>query len=288
MDVELVPIAEHTPTFVRGAWRATLRRMGESRTLHLSANDDPYAPLNSGLLLIFFPPFSILITNGRQGAWAQRASLLLIRPSAALYAEGLAVLRDCRFNYTHGWELSGVTPAAVVPKHINWWAFPQVARVHGKPEPWEFGQSQCDQDLLLYLCFIRHRVGKLRDAHATVRPLSRHWWSANKPWLRLLDPGYVSPTREPLRLAELYDYLLREQPAEQEGADVRQVGGIVPPLLAAQRAVRRAIENHPRFADVVDIWQQHSWVQQGYAYHVPLPTIPAARAGGQDRLPPVS
>ena len=41
------------------------------------------------------------------------------------------------------------------------------------------------------------------------------------------------------------------------------------------------IERHPHFADAFQIWQEHSWNGDGYAYHV---TLPDAFAGAKGAL----
>jgi hypothetical protein len=78
VDLELVPLAEHEPSWSAAAWQRFFERFMNRPHLRIAVDPDAYSPLNGGLMLI--------------------------RPSAALYDEGLGVLRACRFNTSHGWE----------------------------------------------------------------------------------------------------------------------------------------------------------------------------------------
>jgi hypothetical protein len=97
LDVDVLPI-EFDAGRVGERWRRALAvltqstphvdsdaRLGAQRGrmhgMHLVGSTDHEAPLNTGILLI--------------------------RPSRALYRDGLRVLQECRFNETHGWGLVG-------------------------------------------------------------------------------------------------------------------------------------------------------------------------------------
>lgn len=105
-------------------------------------------------------------------------------------------------------------------------------------------------------------------------------WAGVKPWMLLeqyAGAGHIPESVEPLELARLYDYALRETDAYDPPRTAKAAGdyaaarAALPRLVVSQRQARRLIEQHPHFADVFLIWQEHSWNGDGYAYHVTLP-----------------
>ena len=240
VDLELVPAAEHDPAWVGAVWRRAITGLMRHPQLNLVADPDVYSPLNGGLMLV--------------------------KPSPALYRDGLRVLRACRFNASAGWELVGTRPREVTGYSSTFL---------DKTRAWDFGGAGTEQGFIFYMLWLRHRVGAYGSRDRRILPLSRHWWSGSKPWARC-DPKMISAQTEvDWGLLSLYDYVLREAPVlgplepAAALAHGRQTGE-VPPLVAKQRAVRRAIEAHPRFADIFEQWQATAW-GDGFCFTVTLP-----------------
>ena len=108
----------------------------------------------------------------------------LVRPSAELYAEGLATLRRCRYNRTHGWDLTGAAARlGVVPTRLGGARVrPPLSATDARLADWAFVGADQDQGLLFYLLFVRHRAGAYgaggyERARRAGLPLSRHWWA---------------------------------------------------------------------------------------------------------------
>jgi hypothetical protein len=103
--------------------------------------------------------------------------MLLLRPSARLFAEGMRVIRRCRTNRTHGWELVGpphslgLTPrffslpaggsTRSAPYHVanGYWFVPLNETVAYRSNEWSFVDGVEDQGFLWYMLFIRHDLG---------------------------------------------------------------------------------------------------------------------------------
>ena len=146
--------------------------------------------------------------------------------------------------------------------------------------PWDFGGAGTEQGFIFYMTFIRHRVGEYGARERGNLPLCRHWWAGVKPWMSLEEyaaAGSIPQGVEPLALARLYDYSMRETDAFDAPRNGRVATSALPRLVAAQRQARRMIEQHPHFADVFQLWQEHAWHGDGYAYHVTLPASPLAQ-----------
>ena len=165
------------------------------------------------------------------------------------------VLRSCRFNVSHGWEHVGTTPLEVTGHTSSFLA---------RRQPWDFGGAGTEQGFMFYMLFVRHAVGAYGARDRQLLPISRHWWSGEKPWMhaRVNEETAIS-----WGLARTYDYLLRES-VEWHGA---RPATPTPKLVAQLRAQRQAIENHPHFDDLCHIWQASNRDGDGFAYLVTLP-----------------
>ncbi len=83
----------------------------------------------------------------------------MVRPSAALLARALRVLRACRFNSSHGWQLVGQPHALfeqrVTPKHLD--GAKVTKDVANDPHScfrrhnWTFTNADTDQGFLWYI-----------------------------------------------------------------------------------------------------------------------------------------
>ena len=149
---------------------------------------------------------------------------------------------------------------------------------------WDFTSADCDQGLFFYLLFVRHRVGAFgahrvrpaRRVHGAAadptappaRVMTRHWWASFKPWrewplgnrgggksaaqyLNSLTraPNYYGPAF----VAKLYGYVLgAEEPEVDSSLDLLRSST----CWQGQRAVRRAIEAAPHFAEVFQLLEQ--------------------------------
>lgn len=245
VDVELVPLADTDPKRAAASWNRLISRFARTAAPKLLANSDVASPFNAGVMFI--------------------------RPSRRLFAEGLAVVRSCRFNKSHGWELAGVSPAAVAPNPYS---------LHTKAAPWDFVGAGSDQGLYLFMGWVRHPgVGEYgRPAVGDTALFCRHWWTnrwgtkalpGGKPWRQAYQLGtnLTAEALEPDDAAPLYDFLVRYR----DDGEASRAAGTPPALLAsAQRQARRMIESQPSFADTFQVWQKQAW-KGGFAPHFPIP-----------------
>ena len=283
-DLELVPVADTVPALAREAWRRTILALHASPTM-LVCNPDPRSPLNGGLMLL--------------------------KPSAAVYAEGVRALQTARFDPVAGWGDDARGAAAVRPYRLGApaaerapSAFPRrKARSaasrrkqfapHGSwgpDSPWAFtGAGSSDQGLLFYVYFarrLRGAYGGVANKSASLRlPYTRHWWAGFKPWLEFRERlQYARSSKRwlgwhpkkndgenSLHLAQFYDYVVREH---AEPGDAPSEAAARPPrCVELQRRLRREIEAYSRFPQIYADWEKHQWAG-GYAHYQELPGIP--------------
>lgn len=118
-------------------WVALLRCAASEQNFSLFSLPDGSAPVNTGFLII--------------------------KPDAALYEEGLSVLRRAAntFNSTHGWDAIG-PPSRSIPRSD--FARRLVEQRLGSLEMitrdnWEFASAESDQGFFFYVYRLRHRLG---------------------------------------------------------------------------------------------------------------------------------
>ena len=216
-DLELLPLAEHGAAWAAAAWRHALLGLLRAPHARLLSDPDARSPLNAGLLLV--------------------------RPSTQLYEEGLAALRRCSYNRSHGWDLVGAPGSlGIVPTRLGG-APAQLAASDARLRDWRFVAADQDQGLIFYMLYVRqpqlgaHGAGGYGAAQRAGLPLSRHWWAGFKPFMEIrqavtalasLRVGGSAGPLDLLYLAKLYDYVVREfDPPRRAGARVHGA-----PLLA--------------------------------------------------------
>ena len=216
-DLELLPLAEHGAAWAAAAWRHALLGLLRAPHARLLSDPDARSPLNAGLLLV--------------------------RPSTQLYEEGLAALRRCSYNRSHGWDLVGAPGSlGIVPTRLGG-APAQLAASDARLRDWRFVAADQDQGLIFYMLYVRqpqlgaHGAGGYGAAQRAGLPLSRHWWAGFKPFMEIrqaatalasLRVGGSAGSLDLLYLAKLYDYVVREfDPPRRAGARVHGA-----PLLA--------------------------------------------------------
>ena len=160
------------------------------------------------------------------------AGLWLVRPSAALLGAALHVLKRCRFNTTHGWELAG-PPRQLLRQHPMRHPDGKAATTDlgdrpattlaARHDKWDFLGADIDQGFLWYFFYVRRPRGALfRYSRGASRAL--HWYGKgwSKPW----------NICEPSRTTVGYGYALADQrPAAEEAAEAAEPLGSPPPQL---------------------------------------------------------
>lgn len=222
-DADVDVMTEETePALVRRRWMAMAHSLLRQNTTWAVANADYSAPVHGGMLLL--------------------------RPSAALYAEGLAVLAAARFNYTHGFDRVGrPRELGFAPRHPDGSPASDVGAGNDPlmtsamaRNAWDFVNADADQGFFFYFFFIRHRVGAYFRYHENEHHKLLHWWTGPKPWEAQLTRDGTADDVSTYLLARAYAYL--------ERSELR--GGGAPhaePNARALWRLRRAIEDDPRW-----------------------------------------
>ena len=167
-DVDMMPV-ELVPELVAERWLTMVPTLLRARREHQVDGQRKGAPgQRPGLRLLGMPDHATPLNGG----------LLLLRPSATIFADGMRVLRRCRFNQSHGWELVG-PPRAVRArgryfsprqggstysrplsrKVDGFWITPQADIMAYKDNNWRFVAADSDQGFIWYMLFIRHDLG---------------------------------------------------------------------------------------------------------------------------------
>jgi len=114
---------------------------------------------------------------------------MLLRPSDSIYQLGLGVLRTLRFNYTHGFNVTGrpldVLPISLLDEHIaprDAWRIRDGSMIHRNA--WDVVCGDADQGLFIHVFLVLLR-GKtfafpLREPSFTLH----HFYGPNKPWAK--------------------------------------------------------------------------------------------------------
>jgi len=211
--------------------------------LHLLGATDASAPLNTGQMLL--------------------------RPSAALYHDGLRVLRRCRANATHGWDevgpprslqlaprwfsavAGGSTRVRPVLDHRLsrppgfWGAGLWFAKLYNtrafQKDDWRWVAAAEDQGLFWYVCFVRHDIGAyFNPSGAPAHWVHHHWGqiAGAKAWEGKLwnEPAHLRGEASK-RLGANLEYLSRLAPSPTR-EDTAACG-------EPMRALRRSAEAHP-------------------------------------------
>ena len=165
-DLEIFPLAEHSARAAAMLWHRTLKALVNDPHVRILAEPDYSSPLNGGLTIL--------------------------RPSRALYAEGLAMLRTCAFNRSHGWGLLG-RPSSLPPPTVTHASMSAAERFdahvrlratrYAKLDNWDFVASDMDQGFYWAIFFLRHRSGTYGRSNRADAPTVRHWWATFKPWV---------------------------------------------------------------------------------------------------------
>lgn len=238
VDIDLMPSNELIGTAAR-RWSELARtlesaaRRKDGWQPQLVANADAMAPFNGGL-------------------W-------LVRPSAITFEDGLATLRACRFNSSHGWEHAGSPRAlGLTPRHAD--GEPVTSDVGDRPlendayrrNDWSFVGGDVDQGFWFYMFFVRQQSGayfRYGRAHKVL-----HWRAWPKPWELepATDPisGGVGAAldlshRSPWELSLTYTYLRSSTTSLLRGGDAAGT-----PCARRLWSVRRAIEEDERFFEL--------------------------------------
>ena len=165
LDVDLNP-PESNGAKTRARWQQMLPQLTRAhRGVHSLAHADHAAPLNTGLVLL--------------------------RPSKALYDEGIDVLRRCSFNKSHGWDLVGRPRSLnLQPRHLDGTPATDVGlgndptgnRAYARDD-WEFVAAELDQGFMWFMLYIRSDSGRYLRYRANSHHNAIHYWFANKPWV---------------------------------------------------------------------------------------------------------
>ena len=129
--------------------------------------------------------------------------LLIVRPSMSRYESGLRVLRRCRFNETHGWDLLGPPRALETAfRFADGAPVSEVGADIGDPpmrsdayrrNDWRFVGADSDQGFLFHV--YRRRRAFFRWRPNTHRAI--HWRGEPKPWALAFDAHTHARTHEP-------------------------------------------------------------------------------------------
>jgi hypothetical protein len=214
------------------------------------------------------PPWPTFVANA-DAMSPVNAGLWIVRPSVALYRDGLQVMSRCKWNTSHGWELVGPPQSlGLTLRHPDGRPLDDVADHPHKTDAylrdsWDFVSGARNQGFFWYFFYIRHRVGAYFRYQANAHRVL-HWRAWPKPWSvgdafgfapkrALLAKGGVVTTAEvapedieeapPWLLGRAYAYLLQSS----------MLGGGSSSASSCVRSLwsfRRAIEDSSHFHDL--------------------------------------
>lgn len=137
LDLDVLPftpLMEVRVNLIVDDW-LTLFELMRQRNLRLVSEPDGSSPLNGGILVV--------------------------RPSSAIYLEGIALLKKANssFNASHGWGLRG-PPRQVIPATDDAWTSraPATAAMLQSNE-WTFYAAGLDQGLFFFIARVLHKFG---------------------------------------------------------------------------------------------------------------------------------
>ena len=217
VDIDLLP-HEQNPDSVGRLWSERLPKLLAMRgKVYAVGNPDHSSPLNNGLFVAL--------------------------PSAALYEDGLAVLRSCRFNFSHGWDYVGPPRSLGLDfQHLDG---AHASDMNGflietfkfwKVNNWDFLDGRAGQGFFWYMLCVRHRVCRYSRWSGPHKPM--HWWGGgDKAWelpqggMRHASSRSISARRDYLSRTDLLDAL----------------GAAGTPCLRRLWSMQRQVEAHQRF-----------------------------------------
>ena len=217
VDIEVMPLAHFDPARAAHMWATGLAAFAsDARISLLGRPDHTGVPLNTGLLLA--------------------------RPSKTLFQSGVAALRNCSFNASHGWGLVGPAAARAALLRVgdsqgeDTITASRAVRF-GPGRKWDFVCADSDQGFFFWM------VGVVDGGLATPRATegccpSKHWAGAGKVQTsNLLRPPTFeqrhainevlnSPwaLRTQSEAVRMYDVVIREEDALLDAAASWQSG----------------------------------------------------------------
>ena len=222
VDIDLLPHEQQTRQIAQ-AWRTGLPQLlARDSSVHVVGTPDSSAPLNNGMLLV--------------------------RPSRALYDDGLAVLQTCHFNDSHGWDHIGrPQELSLEQRHLdgtlayqpgNTELFSWKKKKFFARNDWGFTDAKAGQGFFFYMLCVRHRVCRSARYLQNPRHMAMHWMGGgSKPWEVPKGGLRNAPIRT---LATMRDYLSRT-------SVINAIGPRSTPCLRRLWALQRRIEQHPRY-----------------------------------------
>ena len=222
VDIDLLPHEQSTQQ-IAAAWRSGLPQLlARDSNVHVVGTPDDLAPLNNGMLLV--------------------------RPSRALYDDGLAVLQTCHFNDSHGWDRIGrPQELSLEQRHLdgtlayqpgNTELFSWKNKKFYRRNDWSFTDAKAGQGFFFYMLCVRHRVCRSARYLQDPRHMAMHWMGGgSKAWEVPKGGLRNAPIRT---LATMRDYLSRT-------SVINAIGPRSTPCLRRLWALQRRIEQHPRY-----------------------------------------
>jgi hypothetical protein len=229
------------------------------------------------LPILMAPDASIRMVASADWSSPINAGLLLLRPSAAIFREGLDALH-APFDTSRGWNRTG-GPAALMGAAGLLHTDGSTLHYQGAParidhQNWDFVGSDIDQGLFFYVLLARHRVGRYarlrhggraspggsKRAHGQQHMVDHYWGTGQKPWQHVLSEWATqastgaSGAKEEVAGAAVDDASTREAARSKvatktlcwyarwvrEGALARRTPGLTPPF--ASPCMRRYME----------------------------------------------
>ena len=114
--------------------------------------------------------------------------ILVVRPNVTLYELGKQVIKRCKFNVTHGFDLQG-------PPRNTMLGNPYTANTMCiKNNTWEFVGGDSDQGLFSHMMFVQRELSVTYPLYMT----SNHFWGGNKPFSHQSCSAYNAHVRNTL------------------------------------------------------------------------------------------
>ena len=244
VDVDPLPANLHSFLRVRELWRQMVPSLLHARTaVRMLATGDSMAPVHGGLFIL--------------------------RPSIVTYSLGLATLRRCQWNRSHGWDRIGAPRSLrFTPRHLD--GTPVTTDVGSVNHPmrsdafrwndWSFWYASVDQGLFWYELFLRNDVQGAYSRWSTAHKVTHEWGGSGKPWEMAMRPRTRSADQtETTDSAADMEAAIRASTVSKLAVQLRYLGSIdLSPASTSLGTVcvrrlwrmRRGIEDDPRFEAV--------------------------------------